>query len=412
MPVIVYGCKARPRPAGNERSNMAAFVSRQRVAFRAYMCYNKENASGHWGIGRLCVRDHSLMHSGMAEKREILLLGGMPFMNLMKRLLALTVAAVLLLGCTACGEQASEAVATLEKSDQEEIRVAFSAVADAEQASWAGALWDTVEALCEEQGWIFDGLSAAGVPADQGDQIDQLLANEPDYFILFAGNSVMANAWVKKIYDAGVPVIMANIDAQADAQEYVSAFVGPDQEAMASQLAADMIWSNGADAGLNIVCISGFAAQQDYILREQGFEKTIGHFSNYTILGTEYAGASADTARSIMDSYIDIYGSSGIDVVMCYGDDFAPGVLESLEAAGILEDVQVYTISSANEIIQAVADGEVTETVLNDPALIAAQIGEVINGLMNGTIPVHYNYTELTYITSDNADEHIGKGVF
>ena len=330
-------------------------------------------------------------------------------MKLLQKLTGLLTASLLLLGCVSCQSETTGPVGSLNSGD--DIRIAYSSVADGEQAPWAGALWDDLEALCTQQGWTFDALSAQGVPADQGRQVDELLARDPDYFILLAGDSLMANDWVKKIYEAGVPVIMAGIDASASMQPYVSAFVGPDQEAMAAQLAADLIWACGADAGLNIVCISGQEPQEDYILRERGYEKTIGHFSNYTILATEYAGASRAKASEIMEQYIANYGEK-IDVVMCYDDEFAMGAIQVLQDAGMLEQVKVYSITGSNEAVQAVQDGTLTETVINDTQPIAQGCVDVILGLMEGTIPVHYNYTTPTFVDGENAAEYVDSGAF
>lgn len=334
-------------------------------------------------------------------------------MKHLKRLAIGMLAAVMLVGCASCGAagQTTQQPQDSLTADGETVHIAYSCVADGAQAPWAGELRTALEEMCQEQGWELSVRSAEGVPANQGAQVTELLAADPDYFILFAGDSLMANDWVKEIFDAGVPVIMAGIDASPSMQSSVSAFVGPDQEAMAAQLAANLIWDNGADAALNIACISGNEPQQDYILREQGYEKTIGHFSNYTILATEYAGASRDKAKEITETYIQNYGDK-LDVVMCYDDEFAMGAIEVLQQHDMLDQVKVYSITGSNEAIQAVRDGTLTETVINDAHQIAEGCAQVINGLMTGTIPVHYNYTTPTYIDSENASEYVDKGAF
>ncbi len=329
-------------------------------------------------------------------------------MKKIRKLAILLLAASMVLALSACSGGTTESSAQNEEGEGN-IKVAYCAVANADRAPWAGLLWDSIESVCEDNGWEFIGRSAEGIPANQSALVKELLAEDPDYFILFAGDSINSASWVKEINKAGVPLIMASIDARESESEYVASFVGPDQEAMAAQLAFDMIEKNGSDAGLNIVCISGVAAQEDYKLREQGFEKTIEHYSNYKILATGYANAEPENAKSIMEDYIRYYDD--IDVLMCYGDDYASGAIEALQEAG-MDDVQIYTISGDNEIIQLIADGVVEETVVNDPVLIANGCALVISGLENGEIPLHYIYTELTYIDSSNAEEWIGMGLF
>lgn len=330
-----------------------------------------------------------------------------------KRLTALLAAASLALTCGGCGKTATTAYqkGNTPAGNLTGLKIAYSSVAGAEEAPWAGVLWNELESICQEKGWEFDGLSAGGVPATQDKQIDQLLAEDPDYFIIFAGDVTMADEWVKEIHNAGVPVIMAGIDASAGVQEYVSAFVGPDQEALASQLASDMIQKNGADAGLNVVCISGFECQQDYILRRQGYEKTLSYFSNYSLLATEYAGASREEAKSIMEELYRDYGKT-IDAVMCYDDEFAMGALEAIQTMGLEKEIQIYSITGSNEAISAVEEGLLTEVAMVSAAEIAQGCADVISGLEQGIIPDHHNYTSRTYINAETAKEYAGKGEY
>jgi ABC-type sugar transport system substrate-binding protein len=204
---------------------------------------------------------------------------------------------------------------------------------------------------------------------------------------------------------------MACIDATGDVEDSVSAFVGPDQDALAAQLAADMITANGDSAGLNVVSISGFECQQDYILRQQGYEKTLTYFSNYTLLANDYAGASRDSAKEIMENYLSTYGDT-IDAVMCYDDTFALGALDALEEANLEKDIQVYSITGSNDILEAVSDGRIVETAMVSPSEIAEGCATVISGLETGIIPDHYIYTTRTYINADNVKDYVGKSEF
>jgi ABC-type sugar transport system substrate-binding protein len=337
-------------------------------------------------------------------------------MKLWTRLTALLAAVVMVVSCAGCaatGTTAYEKKNTASQTDTDTsgLKIAYSSVAGEAEAPWVGALWSVMETVCADHNWTFCGLSADGVPATQAKQIDQLLKEDPDYFIIFAGDVNMADEWVKKIHNAGIPVIMACIDATGAVTDSVSAFVGPDQEALAAQLAADLIGANGDSAGLNVVSISGFACQQDYILRQQGYEKTLTYFSNYTLLANEYAGASRDSAREIMEDYLSTYGDT-IDAVMCYDDTFALGALDALEAANLDKDIQVYSITGSSEIIEAVNDGRIVETAMVSPSEIAEGCAQVISGLEQGTIPDHYNYTTRTYITAENVADYMGKSEF
>ena len=334
----------------------------------------------------------------------------------MKRWLALLMAAAMVLTCAGCGSTTTayerQTASASSSSDSTGLKIAYSSIADESEAPWIGVLWDAMEAVCEENGWELDALSADGVPATQATQIDTLLEGDPDYFVIFAGDVNMADSWVQKVHNAGIPVIMLGVDATQDVYNDVSAYVGPDQEALASQLAVDMINDNGASAGLNVVAISGWEFQEDYVLREQGFEKTLTYFSNFTLLATEYAGASRDEAKSIMETYLSTYGSDGIDIVMAYDVEFAMGALEAIQEAGLEGEIQVYGITGSDEVYEAIEDGLIAEVATFSAEELAETCASVIEGLENGTIPDHYNYIAREYVTADNVSDYSGSGEY
>ena len=334
----------------------------------------------------------------------------------MKRIGSLVLCAAMLLMLASCGattayEKSSSADSTgveAASGDVSGLTIAYSAIAK-DEAPWANVLWEKLEEVCAEKSWTFTGLSAGGVASEQEQQIDDLIAQDPDYFLILAGDATMANEWVKEIHNAGIPVILLGIDTSGEYAQYVSAFVGADQEALASQLATDMIAKYGASSALNVAAISGFAEQRDYQLREQGIEKTLSYFSNYSLLATDYAGASEDNANSIMNSYISTYGED-IDAVISYDDTFTLGVLSALEEADM--DVPVYSIGGTTEVLEAVKSGEVEEVAYVSATEMAEKTADVITNLANGIIPDHYQYTERTYVTSENVEEYLEKAEY
>ncbi len=358
----------------------------------------------------------------------------------MKRLtrgLSMLVAMMLLLGCVGCGnsttaydrnskkadasanaeikESADSTTAEKASSDASEkdtsgLKIAYSCIASEESAPWVGALWNELESVCEENNWEFIALSAEGSSSKQEDQVGDLISQEPDYFVLMAGDATMADEWVKRIHNAGIPVIMVSTDATVSAYNEVSAYVGEDQEALSSQLVMDMIEKNGASAGLNVVAITGYSVQQDYILREQGVEKTLPYFSNYRLLATEQAGNSREKAKRVMEDYLDFYDD--IDAVLAYDCEFALGALDAIKEAGLEGQIQIYTITASAETLEAMEEGYITECALNSPVEMAKGVGETIIGLEKGQIPDHYKYTEREYITKDNLSDYSDRAVY
>jgi ABC-type sugar transport system substrate-binding protein len=341
-----------------------------------------------------------------------------------KSFLALLLACSMMFALSACGAKTATSTSTntattgtaaatatdTGTASNEKLTIAYSAIAGTDLAPWCGAIWTTLQSECDSRGWTFNALSAAGSVDTQTEQIQTLIDMNPDYFLLFAGDVNLAVDWAKTISEAGIPVIMVALDVGEGGQQYVKAFVGPDQEEMTKTVAQTIIDKNGADAGLNIVCISGVPVQQDYIVREKGFKDTIAANSNYTILDTQYAMSSRDNAKSIMEQYIQTYGKT-IDVVMGYDDELTMGAIQALQEAG-MTDVQVYSITGQNEALQAIADGKLQLTVMNRADLIAKKTIDTVEKLAAGETVEYNQPTELTYINADNVKDYLGTGEF
>jgi ABC-type sugar transport system substrate-binding protein len=272
-------------------------------------------------------------------------------------------------------------------------------------------IWNTLESLCNERGWTFVGQSAAGAPDAQPGQIETMLNSyDIDYFVIFAGDLDGIVDSTKLIADEGIPVIMAALGASDDT--YVTTTVGPDQEAMCAKLAEDLIAANGADAGLNIVQISGVPVQQDYILREAGFQDYINENSNYNFLGdVAYAMSSRADAKTYMENFITTYGDQ-IDVLMGYDDDLTMGAIQAIEEAGLTGKIQVYSVTGQVEAMEAIENGTMVETVLNRGAGIAEGCIEAIETLEAGGSVDKETLTDLVYINASNVAEYKDQAEF
>lgn len=316
-----------------------------------------------------------------------------------KRFFALIVCLCLFTSLVGCGNTPG--------GDTGDVTIAYSSAASSALAIWSGYLETNLRAECEERGWNINALSAEGDAELQGEQVTQLINMDPDVFVLFPTDPQMAGDWVKEIHDADIPCIMIAQDVPEDAQEYVTAYVGFDQYEMCYKIAETMIEKNGADAGLNIVCVSGVPVQQDYIDREAGFNAAISELTNYNVLATEYAFSSRSDAKGIMENYISTYGDS-IDAVVCYEDDLMMGALQAIDEAGLTGEVQVYGVAPAmTEAMQAIQDGRVETDVLMRTCDMMEICAEQIERILAGEEVEYYQESPLYYLTADNVEEYL-----
>jgi len=271
---------------------------------------------------------------------------------------------------------------------------------------------DDLDEFANKRGWTFDMLAAEGDALLQGEQINQLIGQNPDYMLILNGNAVLCNDYSKACADAGIPVLCLDADSapQPDGSPdvNVSAYIGTNNYQMAYDLGMYIIDRYGADAELGIVRISlvpGMKAHED---RNRGFNDAITENSNYTLLGdTAWAYASRSEAQRYMEAFIGTYGDK-IDILVGFDDDQTLGGVYALQEAG-MTDVKVFSITGMKEGIQAVKDGKMELTVLRSWATMANKTIECIEKLFAGETIDYFQYIDTPYITKDNADQFEGE---
>ena len=351
----------------------------------------------------------------------------------MKKLLALLLALVMVLSLCACAgktdapaaddaaepaadaaEPADDAPAApaadvnLDRNGDGKVTIRYSTIAYA-IAPLTQYLCDNLRDLCAAEGWDFDYAAAEGDATLQGQQIETLIEQDPDFIIMFPADAELAVDWVESAADADIPAFIVGTDVAADGQEYAIAFCGPNNYEMGRELAEALIAANGADAGLSIVEIGGNAGQADYIDRKAGFESYIAENSNYEILGdTKWCHSSRADAQTAMEEFLSTYGDQ-IDVLYGMDDDLTLGGVNAIEAEGKTGQIQVYSITGQVEAIQAIKDGKMVTTTYTPTKLTASLVIDAIKEYVaNGTIEYQQSYIP-ELITADNAANYEGE---
>ena len=336
----------------------------------------------------------------------------------MKKILALVLALTMVLALAACGssstsapaadEAAPAAAADLDRNGDGKVTVAYSTIAYA-IAPLTQYLCDNLNALCGEQGWEFVYLAAEGDADLQGQQVETLVDQDPDYLVIFPADGALAVDWVEGAYDEGIPVFLVGTDVAEEGRDMAVAFCGPNNYEMGKELAQFIIDANGADAGLGIVEIGGNAGQVDYIERKAGFEEVIAANSNSTILGdTAWCHSSRTDAQDSMADFISTYGDQ-INVLYGMDDDLTLGGVNAIAEAGKTDDIQVISITGQIEAIQAIKDGKMLTTTYTPTLLTASLVIDAINEYVaNGAIEYQQSYIP-DLITAENADNYEGE---
>jgi ABC-type sugar transport system substrate-binding protein len=153
---------------------------------------------------------------------------------------------------------------------------------------------------------------------------------------------------------------------------------------------------------VNMVIIEGAAGSFPAIHRTSGFQTAIEGKTNYTILGQQNCGWDRPTAQATMEDFITRYGDK-LNAVYSHDDNMAIGVIQALKAAGILEQVKVFSISGTIEGVDAIKAGEMVSTVDQSPTWEGEAAVEYAVKYLNGEQLPKWIKTPIASITADNA---------
>lgn len=167
--------------------------------------------------------------------------------------------------------------------------------------------------------------------------------------------------------------------------------------------------------GAKVLYCAGTAGLQHSAERRQGFQDALAKAGrdDVEILADQDGDYVKDEAMRICDAWIQTYsdgaGGVGFDAIVCANDQMALGCVESLKGAGILTEageILITGVDGSDDGLQAVADGYMAQTVLQDAPGQAAAAHEVLEQLSKGETPEAEIIVPFQSITAENVADY------
>ena len=167
------------------------------------------------------------------------------------------------------------------------------------------------------------------------------------------------------------------------------------------------------DGVIQYIMLKGEPGHQDAELRTQYSIKAVTDAGlRVQLLAEDTAMWQRPTAVEKMDAFWARFGDQ-IEVVFCNNDDMALGVIESLRKAGFFTGgrfLPVVGVDATAPALQALAEGTLLGTVLNDATNQGKATFEIALALANGTTPTttagamdgRYIWVPYQKVTRDN----------
>ena len=344
----------------------------------------------------------------------------------MKKFLSALLAALMVLSLVACGQKQTAVASTdaaAAGAKTVKVGVCIYKFDDAFMTLYRNELEKYLKSKSNDQVTyevtIMDGKNDQ---AEQTNQIDNFIVQGYDVLILNLVQSSGAATIMQKCKDANIPVVFINREpSESDMKsnntgDYAGKFtyVGADARQSGKfqgEIIADLPNKGdlNGDGKLQYVMIEGDPENVDAKYRT---EFSISQYK-------EKAGLEVDQlldqvgmwdrakGQQIAQDALTQFGNQ-IEVIFCNNDDMALGAKASIEAAGrkVGEDIYLVGVDALAEAVQAVMDGAMSGTVLNDHIGQSHTAVDCAIAAANGTALDLYNWVDYVKVTPENASQY------
>ena len=328
----------------------------------------------------------------------------------MKKIIALTLALVMVLGLAACGGTAS---------GEPKVSVFWYDESDVYLSSVRTALNEKLDAL----GVAYDNQYAANDSAKQLDQIKTAIAGGSTLLVVNVVTSGSPDVAEEILAAAGdIPVVFFNRAIGTDGSDVTvldahntTCFIGtdaPEAGHMQGKMVGDYVVANyetidlngdgvisyalmkGDEANIEAIYRTQYGVEDANAVLEAAGKPALVYFdaSNPDCYQVDLGGQwSAAAAKEYMDTNFVSYNEAAgnmIELVICNNDGMAEGVVASLQEKGYnvagAHTVPVFGVDATDNAKALIADGAMTGTVKQDADGMAAAISETVKAINGG----------------------------
>lgn len=340
----------------------------------------------------------------------------------LKKLLSLSMAALLTLSLSACGGDTASKAPSGESSNNETpsetatapdgtvnlanlkgLTVGFAQCDSA--SSFRIAETESITQVAKENGVNLITTDANGDIAKQASDVEDMIAQGVDYLIIAPQEEEGLQNALQDAMSKGIGVILIDRTISGQAGTDFSTAIMSDFVWEAEQAAAKIIEATGGKG--NVVILQGSPGATATTDRQAGFMKAI-EGTELKVIADQPAGFLMANAQTVMENILQAQGKD-IDVVYCHNDDMALGALSAIKAAGYVpgKDILVAGIDGAAAAMEAILAGEMLTTVSCNPRFGPIAF-ETISKLENGeAVPAKITNEDVVY-DINNADPALG----
>ncbi|RWR34570.1 LacI family transcriptional regulator [Sinirhodobacter populi] len=251
--------------------------------------------------------------------------------------------------------------------------------------------------------------------AEQASQVDQAIAQRPDAIVLWPADSSAIIPSLRKIKQAGIPLVITNSEPDTKYSQFWDVFTGPDDTGNGSAAAEAMaagLKARGEESG-RIFMIEGVPGTPPQIKRSKGFEEGLAANAPDVKIAGRQNGNWDQTRATEAASALFTQMAGNVQGVYAQADNMMSGVIVAAQRAG-LDPANLVLVGSNCSIegVKAIEAGTQFATVLQSPIDDGAYAAKAVIALLDDTLDTREMLLPHRIITRENVsdcDEAIGR---
>ena len=304
----------------------------------------------------------------------------------MKKLVALLLALVLVVGLVACGAK---------KDDGFKV-----AVSVAEYNEWNKLYENVIKEKCEEYGWTYEIFDAKQDANTQIDQVRSIISQGFDAMTIQAADNAALAPVVGEAADAGIIVV----DHYGFADElgisdkiYKVLFGQKESGIMQAEKYVEMCGDSG-----KVAIIAGLTGADNAMQRTAGFEEVLAKYPNIEIVDTQYCDWDTQKAQTAAENILTAHPD--LTAFLVQDDGMSKGVWNAIEAAGKQDTCKIASQGFYDYSIEYLKSDKFLFTITYPAGFFSRDAMDVIYKVSQGQEVDRVMYLGMELVTKDNAD--------
>ena len=243
---------------------------------------------------------------------------------------------------------------------------------------------------------ILDGESDSDT---QNTGIDNLINQNVDLIILVPFDAEQQIPAVEAAVDAGIPLLEVCLQTADD--DLRTCFVGSD-DTTSGILEMQYLAEQMGEAG-NVVYLHGPTGQDSEIKRHEGANQVIETYPDIQVVAEKVCNWDRAEAMAAVENIL----QSGMEVnaIFSENDEMALGAYAAIEGTEWEDKIVIGGIDCISDALQAVKDGKIACTVLQDAKLQASEVVDAAYAVLNGEEIEKYIEVPYQLVTPENAND-------